>query len=259
MAQPAKKTPDVAPTATPPAVGEAKTVLWDLTPKQLAVFGVLVLAANLPLIHYFLLRPHPPVTVQVPFRDDFDRADVGPHYHSIGGQPRIVNGWLEMPGVKNNPLWLDASLPQNVRVEFDARATSPEGDIKVEIFGNGWDHASGYVLIFGGWSNSVSVLARLDEHGEALPSLKARASRGEASIGARTAYRVERHDPKVEAGRAYHFRIERIGGRIAWYIDNELFIDLDDQYPLTGAWHDRFGFSGWDSIVYFDNLSITPL
>ena len=71
---------------------------------------------------------------------------------------RTVDGQLVCPGVKQNPLWLKAKLPQNVAVEFDARSQSPEGDIKVEIFGDGTDHASGYVLIHGGWNNTLSIL-----------------------------------------------------------------------------------------------------
>jgi hypothetical protein len=261
MAQPATQ---AAPAPTPPAnitsaAVEQEPFLWDLTRNQAMVFGAIVLAANLPLIHYFVFRPRAPTTVTLPFQDDFNRPEVGPNYHTIGGQPRIVNGMLQVPGVKNNPIWLNASLPQNVQVEFDARSDSTEGDIKVEIFGNGWDHASGYVLILGGWSNSISVLARLDEHGEPLEAVKARERRGELRIGPDTPYRVERRDMRVEPQRLYRFRIERRGGTLTWYIDNALFLQLDDPYPLVGSSHDRFGFSSWDSMNYFDNLSVTPL
>ena len=49
---------------------------------------------------------------------------------------------------------------------------SPAGDIKLELFGDGESFdpdkgsytSTGYVLIFGGWSNSLSVICRQDEH-----------------------------------------------------------------------------------------------
>ena len=86
------------------------------------------------------------------------------------------------PGVKNNPLWLKAKLPENVAVDFDVRSMSPEGDIKCEIFGDGSDHASGYVLIHGGWNNSISIIARLDEHGASLAALQAELSFGPDTV-----------------------------------------------------------------------------
>ena len=40
----------------------------------------------------------------------------------------------------------------------------PEGDVRAELFGDGTDHGSGYVLVHGGWGNTLSVLARLAEN-----------------------------------------------------------------------------------------------
>ena len=65
-------------------------------------------------------------------------------------------------------------LPVNARVEFDAVAESPEGDIKAELWGDGqsgatgssYSNATSYLTIFGGWRNTKHVLARLDEHGD---------------------------------------------------------------------------------------------
>ena len=67
------------------------------------------------------------------------------------------------PSVKNNPLWLQARLPRDVAVEFDVRSEFPEGDISVELFGDGTDPRSGYMLVHGGWNNTLSVIARQDE------------------------------------------------------------------------------------------------
>lgn len=196
--------------------------------------AVLLAVLLLPFVHY-ALRGEAEATVTVPYSDDFERAELGEQWFSTGGHWRIENGWLYSPGVKNNPLWLKAKLPRDVVVEFDVRAEDTDGDAKFEIFGNGRDHASGYVGIFGGWKNTVSVLARLDEHGKD---------------------RKETRSLKVEKGRTYRFKVERTGDTLAWSIDGQPFLSWKDDRPLEGSGHDRFGFSTWMSDVYFDNLSI---
>jgi hypothetical protein len=235
--------------------------------------AVVALVINLPLIHYFLFRGAPEATVGLPYNDDFsDTGTVQKHYWSSGGFWRVVDGQLVCPGVKQNPLWLKAKLPQNVAVEFDARSQSPEGDIKVELFGDGTDHASGYVFIHGGWNNSMSIIARRDEHGVPLAQLQQAAQRvaqekhlpsaGLVETGVfneDSRMRVEANPYPVQIGRAYHWRIERRGSKISWSIDGQPFMEFDDPIPLTGEKHNRFGFSCWEAQLYFDNLKIEPL
>ncbi len=235
--------------------------------------GALVLL-NMPVLHYFLLRPEPQAPLTLPFSDDYsDPQTVATHYWTTGGHWRVVNGELLSPGVKNNPLWLKAKLPENVAVEFDVRSMSPEGDVKVEIFGDGSDHASGYVLIHGGWNNQLSIIARLDEHGPSLQRLQAEAQRiakdkslpsadlkstGVFKEGTRMRVEASPHR-RVELGRQYHWRIERRGSLLRWFIDNQLYMEFDDPFPLKGKGHDRFGFSSWEAQLFFDNLRIEPL
>jgi hypothetical protein len=244
-----------------------------LTRNMLIVIGVIALVINFPIIHYFLLRPNPEATVGLPYQDDFsDPSTVQKHYWSTGGLWRTVDGQLVCPGVKQNPLWLKAKLPQNVAIEFDARSQSPEGDIKVEIFGDGSDHASGYVLIHGGWNNSLSIIARRDEHGKPMAQLVADAQRIQKEKGLPTAglietgvfnentrMRVEANPYPVQVGRTYHWRIERHGALITWFIDGQKFMEFEDPIPLVGETHNRFGFSCWEAQLYFDNLRIEPL
>ncbi|MBI3183702.1 MAG: hypothetical protein HYZ28_16310 [Myxococcales bacterium] len=238
-----------------------------------AVLGAVALALNLPLLHYFLVRGRPEATLTVPHREDFaDPATVERNFWSTGGHWRVVNGELLSPGVKNNPLWLKAPLPDNVAVELDARSMSPEGDIKVEIFGDGSDHASGYVFIHGGWNNSLSVIARLDEHGTPLSRLQQDAQRVaierrlpsaglvETGVFKRdTRMRVEARPFPVKIGQTYRWRIERRGSLLRWLIDGQPFMEFDDPFPLKGPGHDRFGFSSWEAQLYFDNLKVEPL
>lgn len=208
-----------------------------LTKRILLRLGILLIVLNIPFVH-LAMRGEAAVTTTIPFSDDFDRAELGADYFATGGHWRIVDGALLSPGVKNNPLWLQAELPRDVVVEVTARALTDDGDIKLEIFGNGRDHASGYILIFGGWKNTISTIARLDEHGSD---------------------RVERRDRKVEKDRAYRFRIERQGARLSWFIDGELFLQFEDARPLFGRGHDRIGLGSWRTDVAFDDFEVRPL
>ena len=277
MAQPKRKdkerAPEGADAATEPqASADGVAVATWTAPSwpsrlTLGVIAGLVVLFNLPLIHYFVFRGQVPATASVPFADDFSNpATVEQNFSSIGGLWRTVNGELLSPGVKNNPLWLKASLPQDVAVEFDVRSMSPEGDIKAEIFGDGTDHASGYVLIHGGWNNSLSVMARLDEHGASYQQLEMEARRRGASdlrssgvLNRDSRWRIEANPYPVQVGRTYHWRIERRGSHITWSIDGNKFMELDDPFPLAGKGHDRFGFSSWEAQLYFDNLKVQAL
>src|ERR671918_74414 len=263
-------TPEVAP--TPDAHRAPSTRPGGLSRAGWAVLAAVILVLNVPMIHR-ALRGAQPVTATVPYSDDFsDPSTISRNYWSTGGHWRVVSGELLAPGVKNNPLWLQARLPRDVAVEFDARSESPEGDLKVEIFGDGLNHASGYILIHGGWNNRISVIARLDEHGTSLEELRRRAQRLASAKGlpnadlvqtgafrSGTHMRVEASPYPVQPGKTYRWRIERRGSLLRWLIDGQPFMELDDPFPLEGKGHDRFGFSAWEAQLYFDNLRIAPL
>lgn len=269
--------------ATPPATDHAPLFapLRDLDRRGKLLIGALVLVANLPLLHYVVRHQLAamPVVATIPFHDDFNRAEIGPNYWTTGGDWRIENGELHAPGVKNNPLWLQASLPADVAIDFDVRSTSPEGDIKFEAFGDGLNHASGYVFVFGGWNNQVSILARLNEHGVAFDAASGKGMQGPANMPEQNAiagrtiaelyangtfgndaeFRIERHDVRVQIGATYHMRMERKGHLLKWLVNGTPFLELDDPMPLQGRKHDRFGPSAWESDLFFDNLAIVPL
>lgn len=169
----------------------------------------------------------------------FDSAQLGapfkPHPRA-----RIVDGWLRLENIKNvPPVWLAEPLPASVRVEFDARALTPEGDIKVEIFGDGNSHESGYIVVHGAHKNVEDWMARLGEH---KPDALKRPSSG------------------VEQGRVYHWALVRMNdGELRWFIDGEPFMSYPDKQPLTGAQHAYFAFNNWVAPVEFDNLRIYDL
>jgi hypothetical protein len=179
------------------------------------------------------------------FRDDFERSELGEHWHNTGGPYAIRNGQLRVKGARNKPLWLRRSLPRDVRVELDVQSDSPEGDIKLELFGDGVSKAedtsytaTSYVVIFGGWDNSKNVLARMNEHGDD---------------------RVEGPPYKVVQGKTYHMKIERRDGTITAWVDDHELVRMQDPEPLEGPGHDHFAINNWQSELWFDNLLITPL
>jgi hypothetical protein len=238
------------------------------------ILAGLILLIQFPLIHYALIRGEADVTAQVPYQQSFDDPGVvARDFFSTGALWRATAGELLGPAPKNNPLWLQAKLPDDVAVELDVRSEYPEGDIRMELFGNGRDPASGYVLVQGGWNNGLSVIARRDINAPSLDALKRRAARVAESNGGKgddvvatglfksdTAVRVEsRAGTPVQPGRTYHWRVERRGQVLRWAIDGVLVAELDDPFPFKGSGHDRLGLSGWESQLFFDNLRVgTP-
>lgn len=184
-----------------------------------------------------------PESRKLVFADDFSTATLSPRWkrgtgESGAGQWAIKDGWLTGSQLKNDPLWLQEPLSEKVRIEFDAQALSADGDLKFEIFGDGATHASGYIVIFGGWKNSLDVIARLDEHGKdrlAKPSLK------------------------VQPNRTYHIAVERTDNTLRWFVDGNQVLAFVDADPLVGSAHQFFAFSNWNAPVRFDNLRIYAL
>jgi len=263
-------------------------------PRILLPLVAVLFAVHLPFLH-LLLRGPPAVKAAAPFHDDFQRASLGESYWSNGGDWRIASGQVYSPGVGNNPLWLLLRLPPDVRIEFDARSEGPDGDLKFEAFGDGRNHSTGYVFIFGGWHNRETRIAKLDEHAltteelrvalastaspvprtlhgferiveavrEPLAAWSARRDLARLEKGtyydADTPLVVKRTDLRVERGKTYHMVVTRKGGLVRWEIDGNLALELTDPAPLSGSTHDRFGFSSWQNDTYFDNLKIAPL
>ncbi|MEO7035359.1 MAG: hypothetical protein ABI548_15650 [Polyangiaceae bacterium] len=180
------------------------------------------------------------------FNENFERAGVGSTWRDSGGSYRIVSGELVASHARHHPIWLRRRLPRDISMEFDARTMSPDGDIRVVVFGDGKSanpeaegcQSTGYELVFGGWKNHLSELCR----------------GGQTDGGHQRA----RTDWPVVPGRTYHNYVTRKDGIIAWYIDGHEMMSWTDPEPLTGPGHDAFGFDGGETEVFFDNLVIGP-
>jgi hypothetical protein len=185
-------------------------------------------------------------TITGPFSDDFNRAELGAGWNATGPEYRVSDGQLRVANAYNHPAWLRRKLPHDVVIDVDAVSRSPAGDIKIELFGDGESFdpdkggyvSTGYMLIFGGWHNSLSVICRNDEHNDGRKS--------------------QRTDIRVQPGRTYHWTVTRRGGTIDWQMDGRPFLSWADPEPLGGAGHEYMAVNDWESDVSFDNLEIRP-
>jgi hypothetical protein len=155
----------------------------------------------------------------------------------------ICNRQLVAENIHNAALWLTTSLPEKVRVEFVATALTDSGDLKAEIFGDGLTHQSGYILIMGGWSNQLNIIARQDEHGE------------DRKRDSRCMIR-NRRKVCAEKGKPYRWAIERRDSTVKWFVNGKLFLTFPDKFPIQGK---HFGFNNWEAKVAFDDLRIFEL
>jgi len=191
-----------------------------------------------------------------PFRDAFERDSIGEDYLATGNQYRIERGRLCVKGARNHPLWLRRRLPTNARIEVEAETSSPDGDIKLEAWGDGqgaatrisYDDATSYLAIWGGWKNRFHVLARLDEHAGDRPQVVIEPGSDDP-----------REQPVLK-GRRYHLKLERSDGRtVRFWVDDVEILSFNDPMPLAGVGHDHFAFNNWETPACFDNLRVEPL
>lgn len=201
-------------------------------------------------------KPPAHSVLTVPWEDSFNRAELGPDWTSLSPAWKITNGRLCARGARNKGAWLTRRLPVNARIEFEAFAESAEGDLKIELWGDGesgatgtsYTNATSYIAILGGWKNSKHVLARLNEHGD---------DRLEIDVDPRS---DDERMRSLAAGQAYHFKVERADGKtVQVAVNGAVYFELADREPLAGAGHEHFGFNDWDAPVCFDNLKVTPL
>jgi hypothetical protein len=184
-------------------------------------------------------------------------SNLGPNWVQVRTTAwRVENGKLCVQNAHNRGVWLNRTLPVNVRIEFDAVSMGEDGDLKAEVFGDGQSAATGtsytnatsYLAILGGWKNTLHVLARLNEHGN---------DRKEIKID------KDSDDPRqrpVVKGQGYHFKIERTDGKtLRWSVDGVEYLTWADEKPLAGQGHDHFGFNEWEVKVCYDNVKVTPL
>ena len=210
-------------------------------PEVLSGVARLALAAAVLTTVTSSCRKDEPITTEV--GDDFDRPEVGAGWRETGGGYRISEGELVVRGPGGHPLWLRRRLPADVMIEVDARATSDDGEIAVELFGDGQSAdpggagcaSTGYALV---WRGTHAAICRENEPAGG--------------------HHMARGDWSVVGGRTHHYAIIRRGGVIDWKVDGLPMLQWTDPRPLGGAGHDHFAITGHGSEAFFDNLMIRP-
>jgi hypothetical protein len=194
--------------------------------------------------------------ITAPWEDNFDRTELGPDWNVLGTGWKIQAGKLCGQNAHNKGVWLNRRLPVNARIEVDAYAESSEGDLKLELWGDGasgatarsYTNATSYLAILGGWKNTKHVLARLNEHGT---------DRLEIDVDPTS---DDERMRSVARGQPYHFKVERADGKkVEFSVNGVLYFDLNDAEPLAGSGHEHVGFNDWEAPVCFDNFKVTPL
>lgn len=176
------------------------------------------------------------------FSDDFNRAELGPNWRALGGEWRIENNAVFSPKANNlNLVLTGATLPDNALVELTMWSGSDFVDIKFDAWGDGkpHEHGDGYSFILGGWKNRISVIAKLHEHEK---------------------NRVEDRATRLEQETRYRIKVIRIGGKIWWFVNDEIFLAYLDPKPLAAAAGYKYlSFANWESAAYFDDLKISTI
>lgn len=176
------------------------------------------------------------------FRDDFERADLGPNWIVKHPDEWTIEGGLlrshrvDPAESRNQGIWLQKPLPDKARIVFQARSLSPSGDTKCEVFATEQAHEAGYSIIFGGWNNTINTITRKGEH--------------------EPTRRVQSAHIPVEPQRTYTWTIVRTDNVVRWYVDGKFFLSYDDADAVRGQW---FGFNNWLTDVRFDNLEVYAL
>jgi hypothetical protein len=200
-------------------------------------------------------RPEAP-QITAPWEDHFDRAELGPEWNALSPVWKIQDGKLCARGAHNRGAWLVRRLPINARIEVDAYAESADGDLKVELWGDGetgatgrsYTNATSYLAILGGWKNTKHVFARFNEHAEGKLEIDVDPQNDDERMRA------------VAPGQPYHFKVERQDGKkVEWSVNGVVYFDFNDPEPLAGPGHEHFGLNDWEAPVCFDNLKVTPL
>lgn len=167
------------------------------------------------------------------YEDDFERAELGSEYRTMGGTWEIDYGGLRGGGPGPVSVALTQRFEGDVRVELDATilAGSWKREIALWLLSNHLPGSSGYYLSLGA-DHEVVEIERNDV---------------EMSMA-----RV----PAIEAGRQYHIRVTRSGSRLEIEADGKLLTAFDDPIALNPTRVSVVKLATYDGIMRVDNLRI---
>ncbi len=181
-----------------------------------------------------------PIAWEVVQRFDFDAPA------ALAGCPQPAGVWrtedgrlVAAEGNENRALLLCPLPPEPLRVQFQARLEPNEdgkiGDISVLLGATDSKRffASGYSLTTGSYWNHCTTFYRL---GRPL---------------ARTEW------SPLQPNRWYRVTVERAGGHLRYWLDDQILLDAWDREPLEPAADAWLGLRTWDTRLLIDNLTVS--
>jgi len=168
------------------------------------------------------------------YKDDFDRAGIGPALSVTAGEWTVKGGGLVGEGFGHTTVDLVERFPGNVRLDMDATVLPGSGKREIAMFIRR-DHETepaGYYLAVGGDNEVVEV----DRHGVEVVSAAC---------------------PMLEAGRKYHVALARIGERLELSIDGTILLRYTDLVPLNPAEYSILRIGTYDGTIRIDNLRVS--
>ena len=123
-------------------------------------------------------------------------------------------------------------IPGNVRISWDATPMRQQANLN--CFFSGEDRWNGYAFHLA--SSGSSVRCEITRKLETLI--------------------IKNLDEPFQTGREYKFMMERIDNHIRFFINQQLFFEVEDTLGLNGNKHQQFGFEQTNNRVRFDNIQV---
>lgn len=157
------------------------------------------------------------------FHDDFERQELGDQWTVLSGKWEIEGGRLfvspwETGGSREILLARDVTGCQRIEVDVEVPEDYEAADIAPMIHVGPTGYASGYLLQFGGASNTMNLLRRL---GVGLD---------------------EEDRPLIQPGRTHRLVAELDGHQVRLLVDGKPVLAYSDDEPLLGEGHTQCGF-----------------
>lgn len=162
----------------------------------------------------------------VAFEDSFERQELGPDWHLLGGEVEISGGRLRLRGARAT-LVCARPFAADVTLEFEAEAdpAMPPCDLSAGLAA-GEEHGWGYLIAFGGQSNRVNQI-----------------------LGPQVRVVDEKPPFLIEHGRRYLVRARKEGRVLSLSVDGRELLRAETDDPLGGPGFDRVALVTWTGML----------
>lgn len=176
------------------------------------------------------------------------------------GTVEVASGALVVRALdKEATLWFTRRIDGDVLIEFTARVDPPHGAANLNAFVHATDHSGGPLFerrLSGAYAEYheypmyiFTLTGEQEERSDATGWARLRRNPGFALLSERTQFRGE-------TGKTYHVSILIEGGRLRYYLDEELVHDYADPRPHRFGW---FAFRTWNTNLTIESFLIRQL